>query len=259
MTAPSYAVYAIKYAQREARRTEHFFGGDPHDGPMSMDYFVWAAVSAEQTVVIDTGFSATVAARRGRAHLRAPADALALLDIDAAQVPLVILTHLHYDHCGNLADFPAARFVVQDAALAFWTGRYAGRGVYRPLIEPEDIVALVRANFERRLRFVDGSAEVAPGISVHRVGGHARGLQVVRVATASGPLVLASDATHYYENIDEDRPFSLVDELAAMYEAFDTVHALAGPGGPIVPGHDPLVLERFPAVPGLEGIAVRLD
>ena len=37
---------------------------------MPMDYFVWAAVSEEHTVVVDSGFNAEVAAKRGREYLR---------------------------------------------------------------------------------------------------------------------------------------------------------------------------------------------
>src|SRR3954466_1405231 len=91
-----HAVYAVRYATREARRGEHFYGGDPHDGPMPMDYFVWAAVSPDVTVVIDAGFTGEVPARRRRTHLRTPAAGLRLLGIDAATVPHVILTHCHY-------------------------------------------------------------------------------------------------------------------------------------------------------------------
>ncbi len=48
-----YELFALRYATREARRHEHFIGGDPHDGPMPMDYFVWVAKNA--TVIdIDT-------------------------------------------------------------------------------------------------------------------------------------------------------------------------------------------------------------
>ena len=43
---PEYELYAIRYAERDARRSDHFIGGDPHDGPMPMDYFVWAAIGA---------------------------------------------------------------------------------------------------------------------------------------------------------------------------------------------------------------------
>ncbi len=54
---PVYELFAIKYATREARRADHFVGGDPHDGPMPMDYFVWVAKSPGRSVVIDAGFT----------------------------------------------------------------------------------------------------------------------------------------------------------------------------------------------------------
>jgi glyoxylase-like metal-dependent hydrolase (beta-lactamase superfamily II) len=252
-------VYAVKYATRDARSGEHFYGHDLHDVPMPMDYFVWAAVSAEHTVVVDAGFTAEVAARRGRKHLRCPTEGLEAVGIDCARVPYVILTHLHYDHVGNLEKFPEATYVVQEAEMAFWTGRYAGRDHFRTIVEVDDIAYLVRENFEGRLRFVAGSEEIVPGIEVHRTGGHSAGLQVVRVKTARGSVVLASDATHFYANIEQDRPYSIVSDLPRMYGAFDLVHALADSSAHMVPGHDPLVMERFPAAgKNLEGVAVRI-
>ena len=142
--------------------------------------------------------------------------------------------------------------------MAFWTGRYANKPAFRWVVEPEDILDLVRHNFAGRVRFVDGAAEVVPGVTVHHVGGHAAGLQVVAVRTARGRVVLASDAVHYYANIEEDRPFAVVSDLAQMYDAFETVRALADSPDHVIPGHDPLVLDRYPAVPGLDGIAARL-
>jgi hypothetical protein len=85
--APNFEVYAVRYATREARRGERFYGHDPHDGPMPMDYFVWAAVSPDYAVVVDAGFTAEVAARRGREHLRRPSEGLEALGIDCARVP----------------------------------------------------------------------------------------------------------------------------------------------------------------------------
>jgi glyoxylase-like metal-dependent hydrolase (beta-lactamase superfamily II) len=254
-----YNVYAVKYATRDARSGEHFHGHDLHDVPMPMDYFVWAAVSAEHTVVVDAGFTAEVAARRGRKHLRCPTEGLEAVGIDCARVPYVILTHLHYDHVGNLEKFPEATYVVQEAEMAFWTGRYAGRDHFRTIVEVDDIAYLVRENFEGRLRFVAGSEEIVPGIEVHQTGGHSAGLQVVRVKTGRGSVVLASDATHFYANIEQDRPYSIVSDLPRMYGAFDLVRALADSSAHMVPGHDPLVMERFPAAgKKLEGVAVRI-
>jgi glyoxylase-like metal-dependent hydrolase (beta-lactamase superfamily II) len=254
----TYALYAVKYAESQAPHGRRFYGNDPHDGPTPMDYFVWAAVSPERTVVVDCGFTAETAARRGHRFLHSPGEGLRRLNIASETVRHVILTHFHNDHIGNVADFPNATFVAQDREMAFWTGRYASKSGFLFVVEPEDILELVRQNFAGRVRFVDGTAEIVPGISVHHVGGHAAGLQVVTVRTARGQVVLASDATHFYANIEEDRPFRIVCELPQMYDAFETIRELADSPGHIIPGHDPLVLERYPAVPGLEGIAARL-
>jgi glyoxylase-like metal-dependent hydrolase (beta-lactamase superfamily II) len=254
-------VYAVRYAHRDGRRPEHFYGGDPHDAPMAMDYFLWAVVGDDGcAVVVDTGFTPETARRRGREIVADPIAVLAELGVAAADVRDVVLTHLHYDHAGGLHAFPRARFWVQDSELAFWTGRYAGRGEIGRIVEPPDIVELVRLNFERRVRFVDGDERMAPGVGLHRVGGHAPGLQVVSVQTDHGPVVLASDATHFYANLAEDRPFAIVHSLPDMYGAFDRLHALAGGDeARIVPGHDPLVLDRYPAVsPTLAGFAVAI-
>jgi glyoxylase-like metal-dependent hydrolase (beta-lactamase superfamily II) len=228
------------------RSSQHFYGGDPHDVPMPMDYFVWAAFSDEHTVVVESGFNAEVAARRGREYLRCPTEGLQQLGIDCARVSCVVLTHLHYDHVGNLEKFPEATFVVQEEEMAFWTGRYAGREHFRHTVEVEDVIHLIRENFKGRLHFVDGCEEIVPGIEVYRAGGHSAGLQVVRVKKEKGYVVLASDATHFYANLEEDRPFSIVHDLSRMHSAFDLVRSLADSPAHMVPGHDPQVMQRFP-------------
>jgi glyoxylase-like metal-dependent hydrolase (beta-lactamase superfamily II) len=255
-----FRVYALKYAERDARRSEHFIGGDPDDAPMPMDYFVWAAVGPEATWVVDTGFGAPDAVRRGRRLIRSPADALATIGIDASKVTDVILTHLHYDHSGGLAHFPSARFHVQDREMAFATGRHMTRAALNHAFTADHVAALVQVVHEGRVVFHAGDDELADGLTVHLIGGHTDGLQVVRVRTDRGWLVLASDATHYYENMDTGRPFPVVFDVGAMLDGFETLRRLAAPGGAIIPGHDPAVLERYPpAGPGLEGVGARLD
>ena len=82
----------------------------------------------------------------------------------------------------------------------------------------------------------------------------------MRVNTRRGWLVLASDATHYYENMITNRPFSTAFHIGQMLDAFRTLERLAPSPRHIVPGHDPYVMQEYPAPkPELEGIAVRLD
>jgi len=67
------------------------------------------------------------------------------------------------------------------------------------------------------------------------------------VATGNGgTAVLASDALHFYEEVERDRPFAILADLPAMYRAYDTLAQLAAqPGTHLVAGHDPAVRARF--------------
>ncbi len=260
MELPSYEVFAIKYAQREGRRPDHFIGGDPHDAPMPMDYFVWLVRSLERIVVVDTGFDAAMAAKRKRTLLRAPRDGLQLLGVRADAVEDVVITHLHNDHVGTFFDFPAARFHLQDEEMSFVTGRSMRHERFNRAYEVEHVAGMVRLVFKDRVVFHRGDGKIAPGISVHRIGGHTAGLQCVRVHTQRGWVVLASDASHYYEHMEQGRGFPLMYHLGEALEGYDTLRRLAQSPQHIIPGHDPLVMKRYPAVsPELDGIAVRLD
>jgi glyoxylase-like metal-dependent hydrolase (beta-lactamase superfamily II) len=260
VSTPLYEVYAVKYAHHARRASENFIGGDPHDGPMPLDYFVWLVRGAGRELLVDTGFSRAMALKRGRDHLRCPAEGLRLLDVDASGLQDVVITHLHYDHVGNFELFPRARFHLQELEMRYATGRYMCHECFRGAFEAEDVVGMVRRVYDGRVQFHDGDAELAPGVSLHLVGGHTMGLQVVRVATRRGALVLASDASHFYANMDEVRPFPIVWSVADMVDGYRRLHALAGSPAHVIPGHDPLVLERYPAPSkALQGIVARLD
>jgi glyoxylase-like metal-dependent hydrolase (beta-lactamase superfamily II) len=260
MGIPEYEVFAIRYATRDAQRRDHFIGGDPHEGPMPMDYFVWVVRGEGRTIVVDTGFNAEVAARRKRTYLRCPVEALELLDVHPADVGDVVLTHLHYDHAGNFDRFPRARFHLQEREIHYATGRYMRFPRLSHSFEVEDICGLVRLNYAQRVLFYMGDAELAPGITLHAAGGHSDGLQFVRVYTARGPVVLASDVSHFYENLASGRPFPTAFHVGEMLEGFEKLLAAAPDESHIVPGHDPLVMRLYPAPsPELQDIVVRLD
>jgi len=257
---PNYEVYAIRYATRDGTRAEHFIGGDPHDTPMPMDYFIWVIVGAGRHYVVDLGYTAEMAAQRKRQFLRCPAESLGLLGLSAETTEDVILTHLHYDHVGNAHKFPKARFHLQDKEMTYATGRHMRYPFFAGGFECEDVVGMVRLNFKGRVEFHDGEAELAPGISLHRMGGHTAGLQVVRVHTQRGWMVLASDASHYYEHFQKNRLFTIAYRLDDMIQAYRKIERLAASPDHIIPGHDPLVMQLYPApTPQLAGIVARLD
>ena len=255
-----YEIYAIKYGDHQRRASENFLGGDPHNAPMPIDYFVWAIKGPQRTWVVDTGFSAESGRSRGRNYLRCPSEGLKALDIDPDKIEDVIITHMHYDHAGNHHLFPRARFHVQDKEMFYSTGRCMCHTRLGHSYDVEDVVAMVRRVYSGRVAFHEGEETLAPGLSVHFVGGHTMGLQMVRVWTRRGWVVLASDASHYYANMEQARPFPTVYNVADMLEGHKRAYALADSRSHVIPGHDPLVLKRYPAPHrDLQGIVARLD
>jgi glyoxylase-like metal-dependent hydrolase (beta-lactamase superfamily II) len=256
----TYEIHAIKYASNnERRRADNFIGGDPHDGPMPMDFFVWVLKGEAGTFVFDTGFDEVMATKRQRRITRPVGEGLKAIGVEPDSVRDVIISHMHYDHAGNHTLFPNARYHIQDEEMRYCTGRCMCHPHLRHPFEAADVSAMVGRVFEGRAAFHEGASEIAPGLSVHLVGGHSRGLQFVRARTARGWVVLASDVSHYYENFEQDRPFAIAENVSAMLEGFGTMRRMADSPEHIVPGHDPMVLQRYPAsIPGLEGV-VRLD
>lgn len=260
MSDGTYEIFAVKYGERVGTRGSIFIGGDPHEAPLAMDYFVWAIRNEDRTIVVDTGFSQEEGERRGRTYTQSPADGLRRVGIEPNDVQDVIISHMHYDHAGNLDMFPNACFHIQTAEVAFATGRAITFGVLGHSFTKQDALGMVSATFADRVQYYQGDGDVAPGIKVHFIGGHAAGLQCVSVETARGRVLLAADVAHYYESFLHEPPFATHANMFGMLEGYRTLRQLAPADSHIVPGHDPAVLRRYPAAgPGLEGVAVRLD
>ena len=242
-------VYSVNYADRDNRvRADSFIFDDNHDAPHPIDYFVWVLRRGSEVIVVDTGYDTSEGASRGHPVRMEPDEALAPLGIRPEDVKQVIVTHLHFDHAGGLNLFPNATLHLQAAEMAYATGPCMCHDVLRMPFTADHICEAVRRLYSGRVVFYEGDGEISEGVTVHCIGGHSRGLQCVRVLTQSGWLVLASDASHFYENFLQRKPFPIVVDLQNMLDGFATLERLASRQDLIVPGHDPLVRKVFAPV-----------
>jgi glyoxylase-like metal-dependent hydrolase (beta-lactamase superfamily II) len=155
----------------------------------------------EANVLIEAGIGPKLSEKERDiyAYDRVPGipDALAAAGLQPADIDLVILSHLHFDHVGALVApgrdgelcplFPRARHVVQARELEAWR-RPDPRS--KPSYKPENLALLEQ---EGRLTVVDGDAEVAPGISVRVTGGHTAAHQAVYVRDQEQTVVFTGD------------------------------------------------------------------
>jgi glyoxylase-like metal-dependent hydrolase (beta-lactamase superfamily II) len=249
----SYEVHGLRYGSRPGNKATEFYGFHRYgelDEPCSMDYFVWLVRNNDRTVLVDCGYNRDRARENGRYTKNTLSndvlDVLARMDVSAADVDHVVLSHMHRDHVGNASRFPNATFSMALEEFDFWTGPRSNRVIFSDTVEPEEVAAVEQLLHEERLLLVDQTAELLPGINAARLAGHTPGQMMTEVATATGSIVLASDAIHYWEEMERDRPFWFFVDLEGMYRSYDVLRELdSRPGTTVIPGHDPLVMSRF--------------
>lgn len=260
MTNAVWNLYAIRYGQN-TRRTdaETFLGGDPAKPIRGLDFFMWVAVGPDRAIVIDTGLKPEKLTAMGREVVIDPIEGLRRAGVDSEAVDEVILTHAHFDHVGNLGAFPNARFWMQDLEMQSITGRDMTHPLFRVAYHAEDTKELVQLVYDDRMRFIEGDGTYAPGIDYFLIGGHSRGQMALRIETPRGPVLLASDAVHLYEEVTDERPFLIFYDMQEMLDGYRRCVDLAGSPDRLVPGHDPIVSDQYPAPsPDLEGIVLDL-
>ena len=250
-----YEVYALKYAERETTACQFFYREASH-APLTLHYYVWLILGGPRPILVDTGFLDDEVRARGIRNYVSPAAMVERAGIKPGELPVALITHLHYDHWAGHSLFPDAEYWIQRDEIAFWTGPFGRYEPFRQSVNPGALARLVTLNYANRVRIIEGDREVLPGLRVHRVGGHTAGLQIVTVETARGTVVLTSDASHFYRNVENRQPVQIITSLPEILLAFETIHALAGADGLIVAGHDPQVADRFERVePGIIKIA----
>lgn len=260
----TYEILALKYGENTKRvAAENFMlpMPDDHASPMPIDYFVFVVRNDKRTILIDTGFDHKEAKARGRSITVEPIEVLKRIGIEAASIKETIITHLHFDHAGTMDQFPASKFHLQEAEMAYATGKCMCEASMRTPFTADHVCQMVKNVYSGRVHFHDGDGEVAPGITVHKCAGHSKGIQSIRVNTAHGPVVLASDVVHFYANIEQRRPFFITIDQDATLRSYDRLAELAGGSlRNVIPGHDPLILKRYPAwKPETAGIVHKLD
>jgi glyoxylase-like metal-dependent hydrolase (beta-lactamase superfamily II) len=250
---PEYEVLAVRYGTVRGFPLRSLVLGADTAARADLAMMVWVVRGGGRVLLVDAGFHrGEFRTSRRVEDYRLPSEALAPLGIRPEHVTDVILTHLHWDHADGADLFPLATVWVQRAEYEHYARpeHLPQSGVFA-----SDMAMLGAIAAAGRLRLVSGDGvEVAPGVRVYTGGRHTRQSQYVAVPTAAGTVVLASDNAYLYRNLEGRRPIAATWDTVANLAAQDRMRRLAAPGL-VVPGHDPAVFERFPAVaPGIARI-----
>ena len=254
--AAVWEVWAVRVATANRPARDNYLHPGDRTGEEAIDFIVFVAACGEDVVVIDTGFSREAGERRGRFLQLSAADAVRVAGLDPATVRTVVLSHLHYDHAGNVEDFPDAQVVVQQAELEYAAGPAMRHHRLNHFFEADDVVTIIRRLYAGSVTVLDGDHDLLPGFELRLVAGHTRGSQVARIRTDRGWIVLACDGAHYFDNICERNPFPALVDLEQVFDGYERIEALASSAAHIIPGHDPRLFELYGSVPNEAGQVV---
>lgn len=213
----------------------------------------WLLQSGSDTILVDTGPSSPDVARQWhpgihQAPHQVPGSVLRSVGVAPESLRMVVLSHLHWDHCYNLECFPNARFLVQAEELRVAVDPIATQRVtYEigiPGLRPPWL-----AVFDR-LIVIRGDADIAPGVRALLLPGHTPGLQGVLVDTARGRHLIASDSAPLAANVGDSGvdpiPPGIHIDVASCLHSLERMRREADV---VLPGHDPAVFDRpvYPA------------
>ena len=204
---------------------------------------MWAIEGANQRILVDTGSGNPQRALEYHRLLeqneaQRPDQVLSGIGWKPEDVSLIILTHLHWDHCGNNQLFKQARFIVQEDEIRYAMSPLPSHHV---AYETPAIGSLpLWLETFQLFHIIRGDHLIAPGISTIHLPGHSPGFQGVCVETADGPYVICGDCVPLYENWygkahENHIPPGVHNDLAECYRSFEKLEKI---GAKILPGHD---------------------
>ena len=200
------------------------------------------------TALVDTGMESVAQMNRGAGFLMTELitqqpgeDTLSILaraEVEPADVDTIFLTHCHYDHCSMAPIFPRAKVVVPERAWTLWHER-PDTAVY---LHAGFLDYLEAIHAEGRLVLLDEGL-VVPGLGVRWVGGHSPCSTFVYVNTVQGVGALTGDTVQLYGNLEQNDVIGIWYHDAECWRALETARTTADF---VLPGHEPLILERYP-------------
>jgi len=240
MADPTYEIYALKYGGPYTRPGCMINWFQDMDRTTQINYYIFAIRGGGETIVVDCGVHPDVAKQRNLASYVSPADALKRIDIDAAKVKHLIVTHVHFDHVSGIQLFPKATIYIQEKEFNFW--------VKDPIADAVANRHLAKQKGKKRLRLIRGDKKILPGIELLLVPGHTIGLQAVAVNTAQGTAIVGSDLAHSLQSYKTDIPSAIITDMIVWMKSYDKAKAKVSSPDLLFPGHDLALMENYPKV-----------
>jgi len=264
----TYSIWVMEYAHVPAQATSLFIYGAHNQGHRKMPYGYVVIKGQGRTVMIDVGYNhkaygEVLATTYGVRNWQPPRTVLAECGVTPEEVSTVLVTHAHFDHMGNIEDFPNATFYLQEREISKWVWTMTLERRFRWLmlgIDPADIMRIVDLARQGRLVLIDGDRDdVVPGIDVRAAfDTHTWGSMYVRVRNGGtgNAWVFAGDLVYAHENLTggdladpQYVPVGLAtgSQFTLIMTSDEMVKAAGGDYTHVIPVHEDKLKDMFPS------------
>jgi len=223
-----YSIHVLEYCYVPKYHKSGVVYGAHNEGYVKLPYCYVLLRSKDHVALVDVGYNhkdygKELADKFGVENWRSPKVVLSEFGLTPGDVDTVFVTHAHFDHFGNVEDFPNATFYIQRDEIEKWVWAMSLPDRLKWMmiaVDPGDVLRGVNLAAEGRLRVVEGSVEdVLPGIDLHLAkDSHTFGSMWVTVrndgkANSADTWVLAGDLVYQFRNLKNDGSVVGVDTM----------------------------------------------
>ncbi len=278
-----YSIWVLEYASSPETEMGSIVYGAHNQGARAMPYAYVVLQSRAHVAMVDVGynhvdFGQALALRFGVEHWHGPREALALCGLKPEDVDTIFITHVHFDHFGNVEAFPGARFYVAEREIekSIWALSLPDRLKFlASSIDPGDLTKGAELARAGRLTLVkEDMADVLPGIDLHIAPDtHSYGSMWVEVRNdrrrkSGDAWVLAGDLVYAYENLGgrgSDREpattylpigFAIGSQTNLLLTTEEMLKAVGHERRRVVPVHEERLKDIFPSARKKPGLSI---
>jgi glyoxylase-like metal-dependent hydrolase (beta-lactamase superfamily II) len=212
----NYSIWVLEYAYVPNYHVSGIIYGYHNQGYRKLPYCYVLIKGKHDAAMVDVGynhkeFGGYLGDKFGVVNWHSPSEVLKECSLCPEDIDTVFVTHAHFDHFGNVDDFPKAKFYIQEREIAKWVWAMSlpERMQWMMVaVDPGDVLRGVELAKNKRLVTVNGDlVNVLPGIDLHPAyDSHTFGSMWVEVrndgkSTSQDAWVLAGDLIYVYENL----------------------------------------------------------